>query len=75
MNQSQTITEKDLFTFMDEVYYKTSGAMKVMGIGRTCLSNEVKEGRIAVFRHPVGDLYSKEAIMAWAIKRTTKAKK
>lgn len=75
MNQSQTITEEDIRTVMDEVFYTSSGAMKMMGIGRTCLSSEIKKRNIAVFKHPECDLFSKEAIKAWMINRTVKAKK
>lgn len=77
MNSVETALdpEKDLFVFMDETWYTNSGAMKVMKVKQTTLCKEIKEKRISVFRHPQGNLFSKEAIAAWAINRTTKAKR
>lgn len=63
---------KDQRVVLDQVFYTTEGAMKVIGIGRTALSREIKEKRISVFKHPSGNLFSKEALNAWIINRTSK---
>ena len=73
--QQIEIKPEDVMVVMDEPFYTAAGAMKLMGIGRTCLSREIREKRIAVFKHPVCDLFSKEAISAWILGRTTKVKK
>lgn len=65
---------KDKVIFMDDEYYTTIGALKVMGIGSTTLSKEIKDAKIEVFRHPQGNLFSKGAILAWVIGRTSKVK-
>lgn len=67
--------ETDQRIVMDQVFYTTEGAMKVIGIGRTALSREIKEKRISVFRHPSGNLFSKESLNAWILNRTSKARK
>lgn len=75
MQQATINPEEDIRIVADEPFYTTSGAIKMMGIGKTCLTNEIKEGNITVFCHPNGNLFSKEAILAWILKRTIKAKR
>ncbi|MCQ2096801.1 MAG: hypothetical protein MJY87_02520 [Fibrobacter sp.] len=75
MQQEQIVPEEDIRVVMDEPYYTRSGAIKVMGVKSTCLSKEIREKRISVFRHPAGDLFSKDAIQAWIINRTSRARK
>ena len=67
--------EKDLFHFMDKVFYTQSGALKVMKIKRSTFFKDIKNGLLTVFKHPAaGDLVSEEAIAAWEIHRTKYAK-
>ena len=60
---------------LDEIYYTTSGAMKVLGVGRNCIVNSIKDGTLEVFRHPSGNLFSKGALLNWIAKKTVKTRK
>ena len=66
---------KDTVIFMDDEYYTTSGVLKVMGIGKTTLSNEIKNKKIEVFKHPNGNLFTKDAVHEWKRNRTSFTKK
>lgn len=68
-------TNNGIMIVMDKPYFTRSGAMAMMGIKSTALSREIKEKRISVFKHPVCDLFSREAIEAWILNRTQRAKK
>lgn len=65
---------KDTVVFMDDEYYTTTGALKVMGIGRTTLSKEIRENNIETKRHPKGYLFKREAIKAWLDRRFKRMK-
>lgn len=77
----ETVSDKDLVPgvdtvmFLDDLWYTTEGAIKVMGIGKTTLSLEIKHSNIEVFKHPNGHLFSKPSILNWMAKRTKKAKR
>lgn len=62
---------KDTVIFMDDEYYTTIGVLKVMGVGKTTLSNEIKNKNIEVFRHPNGNLFTKAAVHEWKRNRTS----
>lgn len=61
---------KDTVIFLDEEHYTTIGVLNVTKIGKTTLSKEIKEGRMEVFRHPDGNLFTKDAVRKWKISRT-----
>lgn len=61
----RTITEQDSIVILDDTYYKLSGAMKVLGVGRNSILNSIKDGTLEVLRHPSGYLFSKEALEGW----------
>lgn len=65
----------DTTIFLDDVWYTTEGAVKLLGIGRTTLSKEIKSKKIEVFKHPNGNLFSKDAIANWVERRTAKARR
>ena len=50
-------------------------AMKALGVGKNAIVNGVKDGTLQVFRHPSGNLFSKAALNAWIMRRTSKLKK
>lgn len=66
---------QDTMIVMDELWYTTSGAMKMMKIGATTLSKEISTKMISVFRHPSGNLFSPDAIRTWIANKTIKARK
>ena len=49
--------------------------MKALGVGKNAIVNGVKDGTLQVFRHPAGNLFSKAALNAWIMRRTSKLKK
>lgn len=71
---SLDFTQDTVIVFDDE-YYTTSGVLKVMGIGKTTLSKEIKKGMVEVFKHPGGHLFSKSSVLEWIEKRTLRIKK
>lgn len=77
MQQSKTVelSPEDFCFVNEEFFYTRSGAMKAMLIKSTTLSKEIRDGYIEVFKHPIGDLFSKTAINAWMIKRTKRARR
>lgn len=66
---------QDTVVFIDDEYYTTTGALKAMGVGKTTLSKEIREGNIEYLDHPRGHLYSKGAILAWLQRRTKRNRK
>lgn len=74
MEQSTIDFSKETVIFMDEEMFTTIGAIKVMGIGKTTLSKEIRDSKIEVFQHPGGNLFSKGAILEWVKNRTKKRK-
>ena len=56
--------------YLDDEFYTTIGAMKVMGIKQTTLSKEIREGNITPQIHPSGYLFSKDSIATWLDRRT-----
>lgn len=69
------LSPEDFCFVNEEFFYTRSGAMKTMLVKSTTLSKEVRDGNIEVFKHPIGDLFSKPAISAWMIKRTKRARR
>ena len=43
---SELIPGEDTVIYMDDLWYTTSGAIKVMGVGKTTLTNEIKNKNI-----------------------------
>ena len=66
---------KDTVIFLDDEYYTTTGALKVMGVGKTTLSKEISEDNIEVLYHPKGHLFSKGAILNWLKRRSRRPTK
>ena len=66
---------KDTVTFLDDEWYTTIGVLKVMCVCKATLSNEIKNKKIEVFRHPNGNLFSKDAVNEWRLNRTSSTKK
>lgn len=78
MTKQQTVEplcERDTRVVLDEIYYTISGAMKVLGVGKNTIVNSIKKGTLQVFRHPSGNLFSKESLGAWIKERTSKTGK
>lgn len=69
------LCENDTRIVLDELYYTVSGAMKALGVGKNAIVNSIKDGTLQVFRHPSGNLFSKAALTAWILRRTSKTKK
>ena len=67
--------KKDTVIFADDEYYTTTGALKVMGIGMTTLSKEIKNNNIEPLIHPGGNLYSKGSILGWLERRSKRNRK
>lgn len=44
-------------------YYTVAGAMKALNVGRQTIDTEVREGRLEVFHHPKGNLFSMSACL------------
>ncbi|WP_407444847.1 hypothetical protein [Fibrobacter sp.] len=65
----------DTIIYLDEEWYTTSGVLKMTGMCKTTLSTEIRDKKIEVFRHPQGNLFSKDSLHVWTMKRTAKAKK
>ena len=62
---------KDTVIYLDEEHYTTVGVLKVMSVGKTTLSKEIKDKKIEVFRHPGGNLFTKAAVLEWKRNRTS----
>lgn len=78
MTKTQTnmpLCDRDTRVVLDELYYTVTGAMKALGVGKNAIVNGVKDGTLQVFRHPSGNLFSKAALNAWIMRRTSKLKK
>ena len=67
---TEIVTEKDTLIVNGELYYTVSGAMKKLLIGRNKVVNSIKDGTLAVLRHPAGNLFSESSLLEWVKKHT-----
>lgn len=70
LNSAGLDPEKDIKFVLDKMYYTFSGLKKMTGLKDNSLRNEVKYGKIRVFKYPACDLFSLEAIQEWVINNT-----
>lgn len=67
---TEQLTSSDTRVVLDELYYTVTGAMKVLGVGKNAIVNGINDGTLKVFRHPSGNLFSKDALRSWVKSRT-----
>lgn len=75
MPKTELDFSKKTVIFLDEEYFTTVGVLEVMGVGKTTLSKEIKDGKIEVFDHPHGHLFHPAAVTKWKEKRTKRLRR
>ena len=75
LNSAELDPEKDIKFVNDEMYYTFSGLKKMTGLKDNSLRNEIKDRQIRVFKYPACDLFSKEALQEWVVRKTVEPEK